>query len=658
MITRAIVVVLIPILLAACSGGSRSQVAGVDPATPDPGCAGSCADLATSLTVSEVEQVIAQAVAEAQARGANATIAVVDRVGNVLAIFRMSGASSTVTIQSPGIAIDGGLENVNIIPDSLAAIAKAMTAAYLSTEGNAFTTRTASQIVQDHFNPLDDQQPAGPLFGVQFSQLPCSDILARYSGGAADVGPFRSPLGLAADPGGMPLYKGGTPVGGVGVISDAEYSLDANIADTDVDDDELIALAASFSLAAPAERRANRIAVDGRLLRFSDGGDADIQSDPGSAPTFASIDNIAGSLLAVPGYATAVVRSGLPFGHAASGIRPDALDYPGLDAFVLVDTSDTERFRPIAGTDGVDALTALEVQTILSEALQLANESRAQIRKPAGTPARVSIAVVDTNGVVLGLVRSRDAPVFGTDVALQKARTAAFFSSAAAATALSGVPAATYLDGGLSVLRKEPLGQYVTAAQAFLGIPTALADGGIAFSDRAGGNLSRPFFPDGVTGNPAGPFSKLPGEWSPFSTGLQLDLIYNALIQHVGFTLSLAPDVGMNCTGIDGFDNAFAVAGVIPQLANGTQIFPGSVPIYRGTQLVGAIGVSGDGVDQDDMIAFLGLHRAGNALGGFGNAPNQMRADTLTPQGIRLRYINCPVTPFIDNDEQNVCEGK
>jgi uncharacterized protein GlcG (DUF336 family) len=266
--------------------------------------------------------------------------------------------------------------------------------------------------------------------------------------------------------------------------------------------------------------------------------------------------------------------------------------------------------------------------------------------------------VVDSNGTILGIVRGRDAPVFGIDVALQKARTAAFFSSASAAALLSGVPATTYLNGGLVVLRDEPLAQYVTAAQSFLGIPTALTDGAVAFSDRAGGNMSRPFFPDGVTGNPAGPFSKPSGEWSPFSTGLQLDLVYNALIQHVGFTLALVPDVPMNCTGVDGFDNAFALAGVIPQLANGTQIFPGSVPIYRGSQLVGAIGVSGDGVDQDDMIAFLGLHRAGNALGGFGNAPNQMRADTLTPQGIRLRYINCPVTPFIDNDDQNVCEGK
>jgi len=657
-IARAIVIALALITLFGCGGGSRSEVAGVDPATPDAGCTGLCADPATRLSIADVETIVAEAVAEAQARGVNATIAVVDRVGNVLAVFRMTGASISITVASPGIAVDGGLEGINIIPDSLAAVAKAVTAAYLSTEGNAFSTRTASQIIQDHFNPLDNQQPAGPLFGVQFSQLPCSDLMSRFSGGVADVGPHRSPLGLSADAGGLPLYKAGTPVGGVGVISDALYSFDADISDNDVDDDELIALAAATGLAAPAERRANRIAVDGRLLRFSDGDSGDLLSDPTTAPSFASIDNIAGTLIAVPGYTAANIGPGLPFGHPASGIRPDTLDFPGLDAFVLVDAVNAERYRPIAGTDGANALSAIEVQTILAEALALANRSRAQIRRPASTPARVSISVVDSNGIILGIVRSRDAPVFGIDVSLQKARTAAFFSSSAAAAALQGVPAATYLDGGLVVLRKELLAQYVTAAQDFLGLPTALADGAIAFSDRAGGNLSRPFYPDGVTGNPSGPFSKPAGEWSPFSTGLQLDLIYNAIIQHVGFVLALAPDVPMNCTGVDGFDNGFASAGVIAQLANGTQIFPGSVPIYRGSQLIGAIGVSGDGVDQDDMIAFLGLHEAGVALGGFGNADTQMRADTLTPQGIRLRYINCPVTPFIDNDDQSVCEGK
>lgn len=643
--------------LSACGSGSRPAVVGVDPATPAQGCSGSCADTATNLSISDVEGVIARAVAEAQARNVDATIAVVDRVGNVLGVFRMNGAATAVTVRSPGPAADGGLEGVNIVPGTIAAIAKAITGAYLSSEGNAFSSRTASQIVQEHFNPQDPLQPGGPLFGVQFSQLPCSDLLNRFSG-VTGPGPHRSPLGLSADPGGFPLYKSGTPVGGVGVISDSFYSFDRNISDRDSDDDELIAVAAMSSLAAPAERRANVIAVDGRSLRFADGSEMQLQSDPAAAPSFASIDNIAGVLVTVPGYAGASISAGTAYSHPASGIRADTLDFPGLDAFVLVDNLNAERFRPQAGTDGAQALTAAEVQQVLASALQIGIRSRTQIRQPAGTPARVSISVVDTNGVVLGIARSRDAPVFGIDVSLQKARTATFFSSAAAATALSGVPDATYLDGGLAVLRKEPLAQYVSDVRSFLGLPTALADGATAFSDRAGGNLSRPYFPDGVSSNPHGPFSKPAGEWSPFSTGLQLDLVYNAVVQHVGFVRGLATEVPQNCTGVDGFDNGFALSGVIPALANGMQIFPGSVPIYRGATLVGGIGVSGDGVDQDDMIAFIGLHDAAQQLGSINNAAASMRADTLAPQGTHLRYVNCPVTPFLDSDAQNVCAGK
>lgn len=657
MIGRCAAVLALASLLSSCGGGSRPAADGVDPGTPAQGCSGSCADTPTSLSVADVEGVIARAVAEAQARNAAATIAVVDRVGNVLAVFRMNAAATAVSVRSPGAAVDGGLEGVNIVPDTLAAIAKAMTGAYLSTEGNAFSSRTASQIVQEHFNPQDPLQPGGPLFGVQFSQLPCSDLLNRYSGAVA-TGPQRSPLGLSADPGGFPLYKSGTPVGGVGVISDALYSFDRDISDTDSDADELIAVAAMSSLAAPAERRANVIAVDGRSLRFADSGEALLQSDPAAAPSFASIDNIAGVLVAVPGYAAAAISAGTAFAHAASGIRADALDFPGLDAFVLVDGLDAERFRPAAGTDGAQALSAAEVQQVLASALQVANRARAQIRQPAGTAARVSISVVDTNGVLLGLVRSRDAPVFGIDVSLQKARTATFFSSAAAASALSGVPDATYLDGGLVVLRKEALAQYVTDVRAFLGLPAALADAAIAFSDRAGGNLSRPYYPDGISSNPHGPFSKPSGEWSPFSTGLQLDLSYNAIVQHIGFVLGAAAEVPQNCTGVDGVDNGFALSGVIAALANGVQIFPGSVPIYRGSTLVGGIGVSGDGVDQDDMIAFLGVHDAAQQLGTINNAPAAMRADTLAPQGTHLRYVNCPVRPFLDSDEQNACAGK
>ncbi|MGH8136134.1 MAG: heme-binding protein, partial [Steroidobacteraceae bacterium] len=229
----------------------------------------------------------------------------------------------------------------------------------------------------------------------------------------------------------------------------------------------------------------------------------------------------------------------------------------------------------------------------------------------------------------------------------------------AAAAAISGVPPAVYLDGGLSVLRIEPLGQYVADLRTFLGIPTALADGSIAFSTRGVGNLARPYYPDGVDSAPHGPFSKPAGEWTPFSTGLQLDIVYNALIQHVAYVSGLAADVPANCTGVTGFNSGFGVAGSVPAIANGLQIFPGGVPIFRSGQLVGGIGVSGDGVDQDDMVAFLGLHQAGVTLGGgIGNAPQALRTDTLVPSGTRLRYVNCPQAPFLDSSAVGVCEGK
>jgi len=89
------------------------------------------------------------------------------------------------------------------------------------------------------------------------------------------------------------------------------------------------------------------------------------------------------------------------------------------------------------------------------------------------------------------------------------------------------------------------------------------------------------------------------------------------------------------------------------------QIFPGSVPIYRGSQLVGGIGVSGDGIDQDDMVSFLGVHNGGIRVGGsFVNAPPSIRSDTIVVQGVRLRYVNCPFAPFLGTTDQNVCQGK
>jgi hypothetical protein len=56
-------------------------------------------------------------------------------------------------------------------------------------------------------------------------------------------------------------------------------------------------------------------------------------------------------------------------------------------------------------------------------------------------------------------------------------------------------------------------------------------------------------------------------------------------------------------------------------LANGITIFPGGAPLYKNGKLVGAVGISGDGVDQDDLIAYAGTL-------GY-RAPTDIQADHL-----------------------------
>ncbi len=649
------------LLLTSCGGGGDSNDFGGTPSpaptptpapTPVDGNGGAFTPPAQeSLSVTDVQTVIAQAVGEATARNLPSVIAVTDRVGNVLAVFEMNGARAIATtsartamgtINSPGIDVQG----VDV-PAAAGAIAKAVTGAYLSSAGNAFSTRTASQIVQEHFPPAPTAAglESGPLFGVQFSQLPCSDLNQRFgnAGAAALIGPKRSPLGLSADPGGLPLYKNGVVVGAIGVMGDGDYGFDSNILDIDVDDEEAIALAGIQGFAPSAAITANRISVDGTSLRFSDMVVSDLSP---LQSNFAAINGTSGNLIAVTGYSAGAIIAGSAYGTENSGIRAStAAEFRNRDAFVLSDGTGTNRFPIRAGTDGADVaapLTVAESRAILEEAFIIMSRARAQIRQPLDSRAQVSISVVDTHGEILGIVRSPDAPIFGTDVSLQKARTASFFSNSVAASDLLGNP-------------DTDVAAFVQRVRTFLNDPNALT-GTVAFADRSGGNLSRPYFPDGELGRPAGPLSRPIEDFNPLATGLQAALIFPNLGQHLAFvTGASATDTPMRCT-----NTPDAVAGQ-NRLENGIQIFPGSVPIYRGDQLIGGLGVSGDGIDQDDMISFLGLHNAGLRVGSIGNAPKAIRADNvvvdLGDAQVRLRYVSCPFAPFLDTNDQNVCEG-
>jgi uncharacterized protein GlcG (DUF336 family) len=588
-----------------------------------------------SLAVSDIEQIFAQATAEAQARAKPATIAVVDRVGNVLGIFQTTGAAGSTFTINGGRGAVGGLEGISVLPSEAAAIAKALTATYFSSAGNAFSSRTAGQIIQQNFNPGQSGAAAGPLFGVQFSQLTCSDVSKQASAGTQ--GPHRSPLGFAAQPGGLPLYKNGTVVGAIGVIADGVYSLVTDyLTDTSPDVNELIAVAGTAGFQAPTGIRADHITAGGNTLIF-DTSEA-LMSNPASAPSFASINGTAGALDNFPGFGGSPIVAGQAYGSPGSGVVPDTNPaLAGTGDYVVVDGTGTNRFPPKAGTDGL--MTAAEVTQIIKSTLQVANHTRAQVRQPLGSIAQVSVTVVDTAGEIVGYARSPDALVDSIDVVQQKARTAGFFSNPNAAAQLAALPAANYLNStATAVVATSSIAAYVTAAQTFFADPTVFANG-IAFSTRSIGNIATPFFPDGIAGTPNGPLAKPNADWSIFNNGLGLDLVINK------FVAALQGDTSQNCTGI-------------AQIRNGITLFGGGFPIYRGSTLVGAIGVSGDGTDQSDLIGFLGINNAGQTLAtGIGNAPPAMRADTLTPLGTRLRYVNCPQSPFVDSDTQNVCHG-
>ena len=74
------------------------------------------------------------------------------------------------------------------------------------------------------------------------------------------------------------------------------------------------------------------------------------------------------------------------------------------------------------------------------------------------------------------------------------------------------------------------------------------------------------------------------------------------------------------------------------QNQSGVVFFPGSLPLYKDGRLVGGLGVSGDGVDQDDLVA------AGGAAG-F-EAADEIQANNFFLRDIRLPYWKFPRNPY------------
>lgn len=259
---------------------------------------------------------------------------------------------------------------------------------------------------------------------------------------------------------------------------------------------------------------------------------------------------------------------------------------------------------PHASADG--SITQADVINIITQGVAQAQQTRAAIRQAVipgnvnlspGPRTEMILSVGDEQGNILGLFRMPDATVFSLDVAVAKARNVAYFSNAN---------------------QLQPIDQYDPLSKSLVLPP------GVAYTNRTFRFLAGPRFPDGIDGTPPGPFSIL---WDPGtnpSNGAEIDpgnpvpasafqsvLGYDAFHPGTNFRDKSTP-----------LDNQ-----------NGVVFFPGSAPLYKNGVLVGGLGVSGDGVDQDDVVTAFGAV-------GYGVPANIGSADDVFVRGVRLPYQN------------------
>lgn len=472
---------------------------------------------AAHLTQAELTAIYGQAADRAAEFSPNGfVIAVVDRDGQVL-LVRSAATGAAVAPADPKFAI---------------AVSKAGTAVFLSSNQNAFTSRTAGFIIQQNFPPRVLNRPPGPLVGVGFSNMAFSDVNFFTTLGGLRIAGTR----LYGSPGGVPLYKNGALVAGIGVTGDGTELEDASI--TRADNDEAVALAGQIGFAPSAKIRASGVFIDGIRVPY-------VESVARRATT-----GVAPPAFGLPAPPAPVVWPKERLGGVTGEVRA---------AF----TGDPLRTHPVASRrkiDGQARLTEAEVTRIIAAAAARARITRAGIRLPAGKAAQVFISVVNNPDLageapeVLGTFRTPDATIFSWDVSVQKARTAVFFSN-----------------------NKR------------------------AYSARTVGFLAQSMYPPGIKGTSPGPFNGLQERYSlPLLTGT-------------------------------GTPNA--------NLPNGITIFPGGFPLYRNGVLIGAIGVSGDGIDQDDLIAAAGT-------AGF-LPPAGIRADRSIYKKVRLPYAKFPRDPLL-----------
>jgi uncharacterized protein GlcG (DUF336 family) len=401
--------------------------------------------------------------------------------------------------------------------------------------------------------------------------------------------PHVASRGVATLPGGIPIYEYGTLVGGIGVFfpgttgfasaENSQLSADYNPKSPDLSmEAEFIALAA----------------VGGsKQAGFPIGAIGGVPALPGFDLPFPRIDLVGITLDTVgPGglqgpqtlvnYVHTFFSVGT--GKSGSGVN-EPVDSLGDKLLAGKPAPDGWLVTPHAGV----GLTAAQVQQIIVQGINQANQTRAQLR-PLGDTARMVLAVTDSTGAVLGLYRMPDAPMFSIDVAISKARDAAYYDDPAQLLPADQLP----------------------------GIPA-----GASFTARTFRYLALPHFPEGIDPAPPGPWSILndPGTNPANALNSGKAQPIAAFTSELGFD-AFHPNTTFHKFGAN---------------SSGVVFFPGSSGIYVKGKTVGGFGVSGDGVDEDDVVTSVGIT-------GYG-PPFALQADQFFYAGVRLPYMKYDRNP-------------
>ncbi len=432
----------------------------------------------TTITAAEVQQLLMRATAATSSD--EFIIAIVDRNGRILGVRVDNGVSSTITSNPATLtfAIDGAVSeaitaayfanNSAPLTSRTVGFISQSTVTQREVESNPNITNPNSTLrgpgfvaavgTGAHFPPGIPNTPEVDLFGIEHTNRDSlinpgadgikgtADDIAlpdRFNinpafvpsgkqifvpgeyGAASGLFPAATSRGIGTLPGGIPLYKNGTLVGGIGVFfpgrtgyADEENSATSTTHDPSKPDRAFEAEYIAFAAAGGSRGAGQSIGTLGGVAPLT-----------GFDLPFGRIDLVGITLdIYGPGGSEGVnrlVAYGRAFhtGNANAGVF-ESVD-PAQDiALNGLPVADGWLVTPHNGV----GISAAEVSSIINNGIRQAWVTRAAIRLPLNSATRMVFAVTDMDGNVVGLYRMPDATVFSIDVAVAKARNVEYYA--------------------------------------------------------------------------------------------------------------------------------------------------------------------------------------------------------------------------------------